>query len=276
MKSKIKILIFENKNQAAKFAADLIASEISDPENMKFSGPSTLKNRKRVAGKKKFNLCLAAGETMIPVYHELVKLHKEKKINFQNITTFNIDEYIGAKKENSFKYFLENNFLSFVNIKKENQHFLNENNFVKYEDEIKKDGGIDFLLLGIGQNGHIAFNEPQSNFKSRTRKINLHEETRRVNKKDFRNFNDVPKQAVTVGIGTILQARKIILIAFGKEKAQELYSSACEKSRVQCPASALQLHRDVTFIVDKVAASKLIQERNLARNTKLKYLRFDF
>lgn len=241
MKKEVDVIVLDDWEKTARYAAESIASEINC--------------------KKKFNLGLASGETMIPVYKELVKLYREKRVNFANVETFNLDEYPNVKKEDSFEYFLEKHFLDKVNLKKENQHFLQEKNLGDYEKLIKKAGGIDLCILGIGRNGHIAFNEPGSGFKSRTRKIKLREETRRVNKKFFKSLKETPKEALTVGVGTILDARKVLLVAFGSEKSQAICESLNARARLQWPASALQLHPNVKFVLDKQAGSKLRELR---------------
>jgi glucosamine-6-phosphate deaminase len=234
-KDGLKILQFEKESKAVDYVSNLIVNQIKKKPNS--------------------TLGLASGETMIPLYKKLVSLYNNKKINFSKVKTFCLDEYIGAKERDTFKFFLEKHFLSKVNVMKVNQNFLSAERYCKdYEKKIEKSHGIDLLILGIGRNGHIAFNEPGSRFNSRTRKVRLMEQTRKVNKKFFRNLKEVPKEALTIGIGTILDAREIILLAFGRSKARAIEASLSGRPRAQWPASALRNHKKVEFVVDKFSA----------------------
>lgn len=226
------------------------------------------KNKKKVAEasakivlqeiKKKPNLILglATGRTMAPFYKELVKRAKKEKISFANVKTFNLDEYAGIREKDkeSLRYFMNKNFFSKVDLKKENINFLDgkARNFKKeclrYENKIKKSGGIDLQVLGIGRNGHIAFNEPGSSIKSKTRKVRLSEETRKV---DFGSLKDAPEFALTTGISTILNSRKILLLTFGKEKKKAVQNSLHGKISSKVPASFLRRHKKVIFVVDE-------------------------
>ena len=236
---KINILKFENKDEAVEYIAKHIVKQIKNKPDS--------------------NLGLATGKTMIPLYKKLVYMYKKNKINFSKTRIFMIDEYIDVKEKNSFRYYLKEHFLSKVNVKEENQNFLSEESSCEdYEKKIKDFGGIDLMMLGIGRNGHIAFNEPGSLFSSRTRIVELKEETKRVKKKFFKNSKEFPNEALTIGIGTILEAREIILLAFGKEKARAIETALNGEPRVQYPASALQNHKKTKFIVDKFATSKLL------------------
>ncbi len=194
-------------------------------------------------------LGLATGKTMLPFYKILTK----QNLDFSKIKTFNLDEYLGLKKTNkkSFHYFMNKYFFNKINISKKNIHFPTSN-FKKYEKEIKK-SKIDLQILGIGENGHIGFNEPGSSSKSITRKVKLAKSTTIVNKL----FGKSPKQAFTVGVKTIFNSRKIILLAFGSEKADAISKAIDGKLSEEIPASILRKHKDVTFILDKKAASKL-------------------
>jgi len=242
-RSGARIKIFKNKSEAARHVAEEVASEIRDG--------------------KKFNLGLAAGRTMIPIYSELVRLYGKGGVDFSNVRTFDIDEYLDdyleRNKNKGFEFFLKKNFLSNVNVKESDQIFLREEGDFKksckqYEKKILKDR-IDLLLLGIGRNGHIAFNEPGSSFKSKTRKVKLDRDTREVNKKLFEKLEDTPTHALTIGIGTILKSKKIVLIAFGRKKARAVARALIGRARTEVPASSLTKHKEVTFIVDKNAAS---------------------
>ena len=203
-------------------------------------------------------LGLATGKTMIPFYKELVLAYKNSKIDFSEIKSFNLDEYLGFNEDDkkSLRYFMDINLFNKINIKKENIHFLNgsakniELECRNYEKEIKKTGGIDLQILGIGRNGHIGFNEPGSSFKSKTRKVKLSDTTLRDNKVKI-------KYALTMGLATIMQAKKIILLANGKHKADAIAAAIRGNVNEKVPASILKKHKDATFIIDKYAASKL-------------------
>ena len=232
----IEVIRKKNKKKVAEEAAKIVLQEIKKKQNL-------------VLG-------LATGRTMIPFYNALVKLKKNEKISFTNVRTFNLDEYVGLgeKDKKSFRHFMEEYFFSKVDLKKENINFLDgkTKNFKKeclrYENKIKKSGGIDLQILGIGRNRHIAFNEPGSSIKSRTRKVRLPEETRKVN---FGSLKNAPKFALTVGISTILNSRKILLLAFGKEKKKAVQNSLQGKISSKMPASFLRLHKNVIFVVDE-------------------------
>jgi len=182
-------------------------------------------------------LGLATGKTMIPLYKELVSHYKTGKIDFSKVRTFNLDEYA---ENNDFHDYMKENLFNKINIKKENTHFPSLNTEA-YEKEIKKSGRIDLCLLGIGENAHIAFNEPGSSFNSKTRKVII------LNR----------KKVYTMGIKTIMSSRKIILLAWGKKKAKAIHDSLKSPISEKIPASVLRKHRDATFILDKPASSKL-------------------
>lgn len=183
-------------------------------------------------------LGLAAGFTMIHLYREIARLYKKGKIDFSKVRSFNLDEYVNNKE---FHKYMNKHLFSKINIKKENTHFPSFSG-AKYDKEIKKSGGIDLCLLGLGKNAHIAFNEPGSSFKSATRKIRVVSNNRK---------------AYTMGIKTIMNSRKIILLAFGTQKADAVAKSLKEKISEDIPASVLRKHKDATFILDKSAAGKL-------------------
>ncbi len=218
--------------------------------------------------KKKPNsvLALATGQTPVSFYHELVKAYQKKQVDFSRVKTFNLDEYAGVSKKDkhSYHYYMSNNFFKDVNLKKENI-FLPDGkakNLAKeclnYESVIKKSGGIDLMILGIGQDGHLAFNEPGSSFTSKTRVVKLALLTRRANAKFFnKQLSLVPKKAITMGLATIRQARNILLLVSGKEKAEMVDKALTGKVTMKVPASVLQTHKRVTVILDKEAAGKL-------------------
>ena len=194
-------------------------------------------------------LGLATGKTMIPLYKNLIKLN----LDFSKVKTFNLDEYVGLKTTNkkSFHYFMNKHLFSKININKKNIYFP-EANFKKYEKEIKKEK-IDLQILGIGRNGHIGFNEPGSSFKSITRKVKLTKSTKFVNNL----FGKSSEYAFTMGIKTIMSSKKIVLLAFGNKKADAISKALEEKISEEIPASILRKHKDVTFVLDEEAASKL-------------------
>jgi len=213
-------------------------------------------------------LGLATGATMLGVYEELVRLHKEEALDFSRVVTFNLDEYLGlaADHPESFHYFMRENFFAHVNIRPENTHIPDgkvggnyEKYCAAYEESIRKAGGIDLQILGIGRNGHVGFNEPTSSLASRTRLKVLNKETIEDNRKSFARGDEIPRCAITMGIGTILESKKIILLATGAAKADAVAKAIEGPITASLTASALQLHPEVTFILDKGAASELTQ-----------------
>jgi glucosamine-6-phosphate deaminase len=219
-----------------------------------------------VRKKPNLTLGLATGGTMVGVYAELVRLHKNEALDFSRVVTFNLDEYLGlpAGHPQSFRYFMQENFFSHVNVRPENIHVPDgtirgeyDEYCAKYEASIRSVGGIDLQLLGIGRNGHIGFNEPMSSLGSRTRLKVLSKETMDDNRKSFAAGEQVPNCAITVGIGTILEARRILLLAAGESKAQAVAEAIEGPVTASVTASALQLHPEVTFIIDGAAASQL-------------------
>ena len=219
-------------------------------------------------------LGLATGGTMVDVYKHLVQLHKEGSLDFSRVVTFNLDEYLGlpATHSQSFHYFMREHFFSRVNVNPRNIHIPDgtiQGNYdqycASYEEDIRKAGGIDLQVLGIGRNGHIGFNEPTSSLASRTRLKVLSQETMDDNAKSFAPGEEHPRCAITMGIGTILEARKIILLATGAAKAAAVAKSIEGPIASAVSASALQLHPEVTFIVDEQAASQLTQREYYRR-----------
>ena len=213
-------------------------------------------------------LGLATGATMLGVYRELVRLHREEALNFSRVVTFNLDEYLGlaADHPESFHYFMRENFFAHVNVSSANMHIPDgkiganyEKYCASYEESIRRAGGIDLQILGIGRNGHIGFNEPTSSLASRTRLKVLNGETIEDNRKSFAPGEEIPRCAITMGIGTILEAKKIILLATGAAKAEAVAKAIEGPITSSLTASALQLHPDVTFILDEDAASELTQ-----------------
>ena len=217
--------------------------------------------------KKKCVLGLATGSSPKRLYAELVRMHKEEGLSFKNVVTFNLDEYypIGKEATQSYNRFMYNNLFSHVDIDPKNVNIPDgeidkddiKNEAARYEKEIEKAGGIDLQILGIGNNGHIGFNEPGSGIYTKTRLVNLTNSTRQANSFEFANMSEVPRQAITMGIGTILKSKKIILMAWGEGKADAVKQAVEEDDTEVVPASFLQNHDDVTFVIDEAAASQL-------------------
>lgn len=210
-------------------------------------------------------LGLATGSTPIPCYKELIRMHKEEGLDFSTTITFNLDEYVGLKPDHnqSYRYFMNTNLFNHININKKNTHVPDgmakdvDEFCMEYEDMICEVGGIHIQILGIGGNGHIAFNEPGSSLACRTKKTSLTQKTIDDNARFFKRKEDVPTKAITMGIGTILEAQKIILLANGANKADAVMQALEGAVTSKVPASALQLHPDVTYIITKDAAAKL-------------------
>jgi len=213
-------------------------------------------------------LGLATGSTPIGTYKELIRMHKEEKLDFSNVTTFNLDEYVALPPthDQSYRYFMNDNLFNHINIDKKKTHVPDGMAkdipaFCKwYEEQILKAGGIDVQLLGIGGNGHIAFNEPGSSLGSRTRVKTLDEKTIKDNARFFKTIDDVPKYAITMGIGTIMEARSLILLANKENKADAILKTVEGPITAMVPATIVQLHPKATIITDKAASSKLTRE----------------
>lgn len=208
---------------------------------------------------------LPTGGTPLGMYSIVVDELNKNSISFKNVRTFNLDEYIGLEKtnKNSYYYFMNKNLFSHIDIKQENVNIPNgmTNNVkqecINYENKIKSSGHMDILFIGIGKNGHIGFNEPADCFEPCTHEVKLQHNTITANSRFFNRIDDVPKTAITMGIKTILSAKKIILIASGQSKAEAIAKAIKGKIIPQLPASILQLHNDITVIADKEAAKNL-------------------
>ena len=232
----MQLFIEETYEDMSRRAADLIAAQlVVDPTS---------------------TLGLATGSTPIGLYADLVEDFQNDRISFEQVTTFNLDEYRGLdpEHEQSYRYFMNDNLFDHVNIDKANTHVPNghaddlEEEAVRYESFIQSLGGIDLQLLGIGHNGHIGFNEPTDNFPATVHTVQLTESTINANSRLFERREDVPTQAITMGIGTIMKAKKILLIA-GPDKAEIVEKACFGKVTPEVPASVLQLHPDVTVIL---------------------------
>ncbi len=211
-------------------------------------------------------LGLATGSSPLGLYKELIRMHKEEGLDFSKVTTFNLDEYVGLppNHDQSYHYFMKKNLFDHINIDERFIHVPHGmakdiDKFCSwYEKRIKESGGIDLQILGIGANGHIAFNEPGSSLGSRTRIKTLTEKTRNDNARFFETMDEVPKYAITMGVGTIMDAKELVLIASGEGKANAIKASVEGPLTAMCPASIIQMHQKAYVFVDK-EASKYIE-----------------
>lgn len=234
-------------------AAKAIAREIADLIEIRSkSGKPTV-------------LGLATGSTPLPLYGELIRLHREEKLSFRSVITFNLDEYagLGPTHPQSYRFFMEENLFGHLDIPTANIHIPDglskdaAKNCADYEAAIRYVGGIDLQILGIGRTGHIGFNEPPSAADTRTRLVHLDEVTRRDNSVFFGELAKVPQGALTMGVATILEARRVELIAFGEAKAEIIRRAIQESPSAGCPATWLQKHARCTFHLDSAAAKAL-------------------
>lgn len=218
-----------------------------------------------LAEKPDATLGLATGSTPIGLYDCLAEDVKSGKISFSEAVSFNLDEYcaLPAADMNSYRYFMDEHLFSKVDIKPENAHLPNGNaadssaECAAYEAAIEQQGGIDLQLLGLGNNGHIGFNEPASDFPVNTHIVDLTQSTIDANARFFASEDEVPRQAITMGIGTIMKARGVVLVANGKGKANIVARALFGPVTPEVPASVLQLHPNVVVVVDEDAASEL-------------------
>lgn len=220
---------------------------------------------KALRTKPSLTLGLATGQTMERLYARLVQLHQEEKLDFSLCRTFNLDEYIGlpAKDENSYRYYMNQKLFDHVNIDPRNTHLPRgmaknlDKECRRYERLIEENGGIDLQLLGIGRAGHIGFNEPLSALQSRTRDKSLTPTTIEENSKLFAHPERMPHRAITMGVGTILQCRRMVVLVTGETKAEVLAQAVEGPVTSMVSASAIQLHPDCTVICNASAASAL-------------------
>ncbi len=253
--TKIPTLVFPTSNQASRHVALMIESLIRQNNSA---------NRPTVLG-------LATGSTPVGLYRELIRLHKEEELDFSRVISFNLDEYYPMKPEDlhSYNLWMKETFFNHVNIQPQNIHIPDgtiplheaEEYCARYEQLIRRSGGIDLQILGIGRTGHIGFNEPGSTRHSRTRLVTLDPVTRRDAASGFYGEENVPHQAITMGVGTILEARKIVIMAFGEHKAPIVQRAVEQEMTDAIAASFLQKHPDTTFLLDKAAAGHLTPVR---------------
>lgn len=219
----------------------------------------------QVAEKPDCVLGLATGSTPIGTYKNLVEWYENGSLDFSQVRTVNLDEYRGLPRDNdqSYYYFMHDNLFNHVNIDEANTNVPDGTNpdadaeCARYEALIASYGGQDLQLLGLGHNGHIGFNEPAQEFDKTTHCVDLQESTIEANKRFFASADDVPKQAYTMGIGTIMKAKKILVVANGEGKADIVAKAFFGPVTPEVPASILQFHPNVTIVVDEAAASKL-------------------
>ena len=243
----MEIVVCKDKAEASRLAAQMITDAVR-------------KNPKLVLG-------LATGSTPVAMYDEMAKAVKAKKVSYRQVKSWNLDEYVGlpGTHDQSYRYFMNENLFRKIDIQLKNTHVLNgmakdpEKECRAYEAQIKKAGGIDIQVLGIGSDGHIAFNEPGTSLNSRTSVVYLTPSTIKDNARLFfgGDMSKVPTRALSMGVGTICEARKIILLAFGKNKADAVKGMVEGGMSQYCTASALQAHNDAWVFCDEEAASKL-------------------
>jgi glucosamine-6-phosphate deaminase len=248
---KIPVKIFKSLQEGSVFIAREVAALIREKE----------------ARKEKCILGLATGSSPKTLYAELVRMHKEEGLSFKNVIAFNLDQYYPIDQDalQSYKRFMKKHLFDVVDINPANCHIPNgewkkediKTHCAEYEQLIESVGGIDLQILGIGNNGHIGFNEPGSSIVSKTRLVPLDNSTRVANSKEFQNISKVPRLAITMGIGTILKAKRILLMAWGQIKAPVIQKAVEGNLTEQIPASLLQQHNDCLFVTDDLASSDL-------------------
>lgn len=242
----MRLIIAKDYKELSKKAANIVASQITlKPDSV---------------------LGLATGETPLGMYRELRDIYEKGDIDFANVRTFNLDEYYGLDEKNfqSYRYYMIENLFKHINIREENINIPNgmsidiDKECHDYEEKIQASRGIDLQVLGIGRNGHVGFNEPDIKFEARTHIVNLDEDTIEANSRFFDSIEAVPKKAISMGIKTIMNAKSILLLANGVEKAEAIYNTIKGKIIPKVPASVLQLHPNVTIIIEEKAASMIL------------------
>jgi len=241
----MEVIIKQNYDQICEEAAEIILQRWKRKENL--------------------SMGLATGKSPLGLYKKLITLYKNNKMDFSRMVAFSLDEYLGLKENHpqSFADYLEKNLFQHINIRKENIFRLKgdpediESHCLEYEEKIREFGGIDIQILGIGRNGHIGFNEPSSSLASRTRVKTLTQETIEANSRKFKNRENIPRHCLTIGIGTIMESKMIILLGSGKEKSEAIKLSVEGPVTASVPASILQLHPVVKIIIDEQAACLL-------------------
>lgn len=244
----MKILSAKNYDHMSRKAANIISAQI-------------ILNPRSVLG-------LATGSTPIGIYNQLIDWYKKGDLDFSECHAVNLDEYVGlpSTSDQSYAYFMYENLFKSVNIKMENTNIPDGMNkdvdaeCERYNNVIKALGGVDIQLLGIGHNGHIGFNEPDEVFEKETHCVTLTQDTIDANARFFDNVDDIPRKAYTMGIKSIMNAKKVLLVASGSAKAEILYKTVAGSINPSVPASVLQLHNDVTIVADEDALA-IIKEK---------------
>ncbi|MCR5272993.1 MAG: glucosamine-6-phosphate deaminase [Lachnospiraceae bacterium] len=248
----MRVYLAKNYNDMSRKAANIISAQIIMKPNA-------------VLG-------LATGSSPVGTYKQLIEWYKKGDLDFSEVTSVNLDEYIGLGPEdkNSYSYFMRSNFFDHINIDSKKTYIPNglENDEKKECDRynliISRCGGIDLQLLGIGNNGHIGFNEPGTTFESETHRVTLSEKTLAANSRFFESIDKMPKYAYSMGIKNIMQARRILLIASGKDKSDALYKALFGAITPNVPASILQLHNNLTVIADEKALSQILSTHTIS------------
>ena len=249
----MRLIIEPDYNQLSKWAANYVIERINAAKNQA----------------KPFVLGLPTGSSPEGMYAELVKAYKEGRVSFKNVITFNMDEYVGLPESHpqSYHSFMAEHLFNHIDCPKENIHILNGNaedlqaECQHYEDMIREAGGIDLFLGGIGPDGHIAFNEPGSSLRSRTRIKTLTSDTRIANSRFFDNdLEKVPAHALTVGVGTVMDAKEVLILVNGHNKAEALHAAVEGGITQKWTISALQMHEHGTIVCDESATDKLTVE----------------
>ena len=247
----MRLIPLNNEQQVSRWAARHIAERI---------------NHFKPTAERPFVLGLPTGGTPLKTYQELIKLNQAGEVSFKHVVTFNMDEYVGLPKEHpeSYHSFMHNNFFNHIDIQPQNINILNgmtkkyEEECKRYEEKILEAGGIDLFLGGVGVDGHIAFNEPGSSFKSRTREKQLTEDTIIANSRFFNNdITKVPQSALTVGVATIMDAKEVLIMVEGNSKARALHMGIEEGINHMWTISALQLHEKAIIVADEDACAEL-------------------
>ncbi len=239
----MQVHVFDNATQVMQAAATLIAAQV-------------LRKPDSILG-------LATGGTPIPVYQEIIRLYKAGVVDFSRVTTFNLDEYCGIPDKHPCSYhsYMAEQLFNHINVPKEHIHLPDGNaqdmsgEGARYDAAISAAGGLDLQLLGIGHNGHIAFNEPSDQFVFGTHVVDLTPSTIEANRRFFESEAEVPSQAITMGIGTIMSAGSVVLIATGADKAEAIRKTMDDEVNPQVPASILRAHPNVVFLLDRAAAA---------------------
>jgi glucosamine-6-phosphate deaminase len=239
------IIQVKNYSEMSAKAADMLISKLHEKPNM--------------------NLGLATGGTPKGLYDHLIQDHKEHGTSYKHVTSFNLDEYVGMKPQdpNSYHYYMADALFNHIDIDVSNTHVPNgladtpEEECRRYDEMIQNHGGIDLQILGIGQNGHIGFNEPGTSFNSPTHIVTLEESTRKANARYFNSLDEVPTQAITMGIESIMKSKEILLLISGEAKAEAMYQLLNGEITENFPASILKKHPCVTIIADQEALAKV-------------------